>query len=145
MAVKQSQFFKGNARTPIGHATRANEVTEHLFTHTFTEAVTTADILELFPLLPNGRIVAFEVAGSGLSTTTFKVGFMSGNPGELDDARTLGSELASTLANASGVVGLATLAPLAGSGVARSIGIQPSANIAASGSTVLHVRIRVKT
>ena len=46
MAIKQSKYFKGNARTPVPHPHRKGEVIEYIFTHIIDEVLATTDILE---------------------------------------------------------------------------------------------------
>ena len=145
MPIKQSQYFRGNARTPVPVPDRKGEVIEYLFTHTFSEAVNTADILELFPVFSHGRIVGFDFASENLGAITLDFGFMSGTPGSLDATRTVDAALlndaaAGTPAETS-LTALAGIAAIGGTPV--SIGLVPSANITAAANKKLHVRIRV--
>lgn len=147
MATKQTAFFKGMARTPVGHPHKAGHTTTYLFTHIFTEDVNTTDILEIFPVMPYGRIVGFDFNSEGIATTNFSFGKMSGTVGDRVSARTVGSELAS--AAAAGTQASATLlalAALAKNGdTPYSIGMVPSANIALSAAKKLHVRVQISS
>lgn len=145
MPIKQSAYFKGNARTPVPVPHRKGEVIEYLFTHTFTETIGTADILELFPVFPYGRIVGFDFAAENVGAINLSIGTMSGASGSLDSARTVGSQLinaaVSTTPLASTLTQLAALAAIGETPV--SIGLVPSAEIVAGATKKLHVRIRV--
>lgn len=145
MPTKQSAFFKGMSRTPVGHPHKAGHTTTYLFTHIFTDTVATTDVLELFPVMPYGRIVGFTFNTENIAATNLSFGKMSGTPGDATSVRTCGSELAS--AAAAGTEASATLlalAALAKNGdSAYSIGMVPSVSIAAGVTKKLHVRIQI--
>lgn len=147
MSIKQSAYFKGNARTPVPHPARKGEAIEYLFSHTFTEAIGTADILELFPVFPYGRIVGFDFETENVGAIAVDIGLMSGLPGSLDGARTSGDQLIDGVAAnaASGREStLGALAALADMGETPvSIGLKPAAEITAAANKKIHVRIRV--
>lgn len=145
MPIKQSNYFRGNARTPVPVPHRKGEAIEYLFTHVFTEDVNTTDILELFPVFPNGRITGFDFASENIGTVNLTFGLMSGNPGALDNARTSGNQLLNAAAAATPapatLLSLAAIPKIGETPV--SIGLVPSANITAGGNKRLHIRIRI--
>jgi hypothetical protein len=145
MPIKQSAYFKGNARTPVPVPHRKGEVIEYLFTHTFTEAVAAADILDLFPVFPYGRIVGFDFAAENIGAINLSIGLMSGNPGSLDSARTVGTQLINAAVSTTPLASTLTqLAALAANGETPvSIGLVPSAEITAAANKKLHLRIRI--
>lgn len=143
MAIIKSNYTSGNGRLVLPSPYVANVVTEELVQHVFTEAVTTADILELAYLPPYCRVLGATVVMTGITTETLDVGFMNGEVGSTDPSRTSGDELYAAVAAATETD--ATLAKIAAAGksdAARSIGVVPSANIAAADTTVLTMRIR---
>lgn len=145
MPIKQSAYFRGNARTPVPVPDRKGQAIEYLFTHTFTEDVNTNDVLELIPVFPYGRITGFDFASENLGAVNLTMGLVSGESGSLDPARTCGSQLLN--AAAAGTPAPASLASLAALPAMNekpvSIGLVPSANIVAGGTKRLHIRIRV--
>ncbi|WP_126975577.1 hypothetical protein [Frigidibacter oleivorans] len=145
MAIKQSAYFKGNSRTPVPNPHRKGEVIEYMFTHVFAETVAAADILDLFPIFPYGRIVGFDCASENLGAVNLTIGLMSGSPGSLDAARTSGSELVNAgAAGAPATTALTALAALAQNGdTPVSVGLKTSADIVAGATKKLHCRIRV--
>lgn len=145
MAIKQSQYFVGNARTPVPHPHRKGEVIEYLFTHTFNEAVADTDILELFPIFPYGRIVGFDFICENVGTNALDIGLMSGSVGSLDAARTSDDVLIDGIAaNTGGVTALTAIAAIAENGdEAVSVGVKTATSITAGSTKKLHVRIRV--
>jgi hypothetical protein len=145
MAIKQSAYFKGNARTPVPHPARKGEAIEYIFTHTFTETVATTDILELIPVFPYGRIVGFDFAAENIGAINLTMGLMSGAAGSLDAARTSGSGLISAAVSTTPLAATLTqLAAIAENGESPvSIGMTCSADITAGSTKKLHIRIRV--
>ena len=145
MPIRQTNYFRGNARTPVPLPERKGEVMEYLFTHTFNETVNTADILELFPVFAYGRITGFDFATENLGSVDLTIGLMSGTPGSLDAARTSGSQLINAgAAGTPAATALTALAGLAAIGETPvSIGLVPSANITAGATKRIHIRIRV--
>lgn len=145
MGVKQSNYFKGNARTPVPHPARKGEVIEYMFTHVFAETVATTDILELVPVFPNGRIVGFDFAAENIGAINLTIGLMTGTAGSLADTRTSGAELisaaVSTTPAATTLTALAALAELGDA--ATSLGLTVSADVTAGATKKLHLRIRV--
>ncbi len=145
MSIIMSKFFKGNARASVANPDRKGQVIEHLFTHHFTEALTTADILDLFPVIPYAKITTFEFATENMGTEALDIGLMTGNPGSKDAARTSGDQLIDGVAaNAGGSSSLTALANLPANGdTVVSIGVKTATTIAADPTKVLHVRIRM--
>jgi hypothetical protein len=145
MAINQSKYFTGNARTPVPHPHRKGEVIEYIFTHIFAVTLATTDILELFPIFPHGRIVGFDFIGEDVGTEALDIGLMSGTPGSLDATRTSTDVLVDGVAaNTGAVTSLIELAaiPEVG-GTSVSIGVKTATEIAAGSGKKLHVRIRV--
>lgn len=146
MAIKKSTYTGGNARKQLPNPYVANTPAEVLITHTFTEALAAADILELAYLPAYCRILSAEVLTVGTSTTTFDIGFMSGDVGSPDPGRTLTADLFDDVTpTTQASTGLGGLAAIAAAGVPRSIGVKPSADISASSSKKLHLRLRYAT
>lgn len=146
MAIKKSSYLKGNARPQLPNPYVAYTPAEVLITHVFSEAVASTDILELCYLPAYCRILSAEVVSAGTSTTTFDIGFMSGDVGSDDASRTVGAELFDDVTpTTQTAAGLAALAAIAASATPRSIGVKGSANVAASANTKLHLRLRYAT
>lgn len=145
MPIKQSAYFKGNARTPVPHPDRKGIVMEYLFTHVFTEAVATTDILELFPIFPYGKIVGFDFATENVGPINLTLGLMSGTPGELNSARTSGAELINAGAAATpAATSLTAISAIPAIGETPvSLGLKVSNDISAAANNKLHIRIRV--
>ena len=147
MAIKQSAYFKGNARTPVPHPHRKGETLTFIFTHTFTEALADTDVLELFPIFPYGRIVSFEFTSANIGTAALDIGLMSGDAGSLDAARTSDDVLIDGVAaNASTgtKTALADIAAIAMNGeTAVSVGVKTATTIAAASNKTLTVLITV--
>lgn len=146
MAIKKSSLTGGNARKQLPNPYVAYTPAEVLITHVFTELVEDTDILELAYLPAFCRILSADIVTVGTSTTTFDVGFMSGDVGSTDSARTVGAEIFDDVTPTTQTAAtVAALAAIAASDVPRSIGVKPSADVAASGSTKLHLRLRYAT
>jgi hypothetical protein len=142
MAIKKSKITGGMARRQMPSPYVANQPVTTIITHQFDEALTTADMLELTALPASLLKNADKMIGEGTGATTMTVGFMSGEFGLSDPARTLGAELFNAVAaNAMAEVAIPALAALAVSDSIRSIGVKPSANIAANAANKLHFRI----
>lgn len=146
MAIKKSNVTTGMARMQLPSPVAAYAPATMILTHVFSEAVATADILELAVLPPYCRVISAELIGEGTGATTFTVGLMSGEFGSTDPARTSGNELFSAVAgNALQTASLVSLAALGKTDTARSIGVRASAAIAANPATKLHLRISYAT
>jgi hypothetical protein len=143
MAIKQTSFGKGNARREMPTPQAAGQPVEVIGSHTFTEAVTTADILELCPLPPYAKITHFDFVSESLPVGNATIGVMSGDFGSIDPARTSGSELVNAASSVSGTVALLNLVNLAVNGEAnKSLGFKHSVNITANVASKLHWRMR---
>lgn len=142
MALKRSKYFTGMGQPQVPTPHKAGTVQVVLFTHVFTEAVGTSDVLEIVPVPPNAKIVGLGIIGANL-TGNAKVGFVSGVPGTPDDTRTLGSELFSAQSlTAEGNVPLATLAGLSYTkDTPVSIGLTPATAIAAGATNKVIVKL----
>lgn len=149
MSIKQSAYFKGNARTPVPHPHRKGEVMEYIFTHTFDEAVASTDILDLIPVFPYGKVVGFDFDTENVGAINLDIGLMSGTPGSTDASRTVGAEFIDGVAAnaASGKeTALSALAALAANGETPvSIGVKPASDITAAANKKLHVRLRIRS
>jgi hypothetical protein len=143
MAIKKSTYTGGSGRPMLHSPNVANVPAEAIIEHTFKEAVAATDILELAYLPAYCKLLSVELLSVGTAAVTFDVGFMSGRVGSPDPARTCGSEILNdvtptTKADAT----LTALAGLAATDQDRSIGIVPSATVAASGTTKITMRVR---
>lgn len=144
MPTKQSSAFKGNARTPIATSHKAGDAHTYLFTHTFTEAVLTTDVLEIFPIFPNGKVVAIDFATENVGAINVGIGLMSGVSGDASSVRTCGTEFfAAAAANTPAAAALITLAAVARADDVKSIGLVPAADITAAANKKIHLRITV--
>ena len=144
MATKQSNYFKGNARTPQPVSHKAGDSVVVLATHIFTEDVATTDVLELIQYPAGMKLVDFVWNTENISTTTLNFGIMSGAPGDATSARTCGTELGATAT--AGTQAATTLVNLQAAANAvsaenRSIGFVPTAaSITAGATKKLHIR-----
>ncbi len=129
---------KSIMRTPITMPDGAGEVHRAVFQHTLDTAINTTDILEIGALPATCKIVGSRLEATGIAgTTNLTVGFMSGDYGSTDAARTSGSELFNAVAaNTTPSLGLAAAAGLTVSDKHRSIGVKVSANEAAGAKTI---------
>lgn len=143
MATKQSSYFKGNARKEVATPHQAGIDAVIMHTHVFTEDVAGTDVLDLFPLIPYGKILSVDIASENLGAITLGVGFLTGTPGDKVAVRTCGTELFAAWAVATPAsMTLIALSALAKNGdSAKSIGIVPSATITAGATKKLHMRI----
>lgn len=142
MSTKQSAYFKGFTRKQVNDSGRAGVCNSYLHTHSFAEAVATTDVLELFPLPPGAQIVGFSISPVNLAGVSLTVGIMTGTPGDVETARTCGTELLN--ASAAATPASATLAALAAvtpSANARAIGFVPGANIAADATKKITIKV----
>lgn len=144
MGTKQTTIFSGMARRELPSPHKAGDVQEVIISHTFSAALATTDVLELFALPAGCRFLSFEFAAASIGAINANIGFMTGTPGDAINARTCGSELVSAGSlNTTGTeVAIATLAALSSDSNNRSIGIVPAADITASSSKKLHLRVR---
>ncbi|WP_313348187.1 hypothetical protein [Paracoccus sp. (in: a-proteobacteria)] len=146
MAIKKSIITGGMSRRQMPSPYVAHQPVTTMISHIFNEALASADILELAALPPYCKIVSIEMIGEGTGATTMTVGFMSGAFGSSDPARVLGSELFNAVAaNAKADAAIPALAALPVTDSIRSIGVKPSANIAANPATKLHFRVSYVT
>lgn len=133
MAIIQTDVARGFREVSQPHA--ANTLNTARF-HLDLSAVglTTADIAEMGILPMHCRVRSMTVIPAGLGAgININAGIMSGNPGDTDPTRTVGSQFFSAQAvNATPVqMSAATGYNLAPTAAARSIGIVPDANITA--------------
>ena len=144
MATKQSRFFSGNAQTPFNTPHKAGSVVTVIATVDLSAGLLAADVLELAPVIPYGRITSFDVTdvGSLLGATNITIGMMSGTPGDTTSVRTVGTELIN--AQAAGAAIASSLAQIAAiprnDGTAKSLGLKVSANVVAGAGKALTIR-----
>lgn len=142
--IKQAAIItKGHITTPD----RAGETAEHVFTYTFDKAFTAAtDILELGIFIPFAKIMDVDVADENIAGVNWTIGFMSGDVGSVDPARTSSNEFWN--AQAAGTPNRMTLVAIQGLAsngeVGKSIGVKASADIAAAANKKIHLRVRYK-
>jgi hypothetical protein len=93
MALFQSEVAKRRETPPTGYV--AGTRMTAIFTYTFSASFTAAsDKLEIGLLPADTQIVNVKMIPEGLTASnTVDVGFMSGTPGDPDDARTVGDEI----------------------------------------------------
>lgn len=92
MALKQTEMGKGRETPASGYVHGAIQVA--ISTYVFTDAFTAAsDKLEMGVLPAGARPVSAKLVGEGLGAITADLGFMSGEWGSNDAARTVGDEL----------------------------------------------------
>lgn len=144
MATKQSRFFSGNAQTPFNTPHKAGSVVTVIATVDLSAGLLAADVLELAPVIPYGRITSFDVTdvGSLIGTTNITIGMMSGTPGDTTSVRTVGTELIN--AQAAGAAIASSLSQIAAiprnDGTAKSLGLRVSANVTAGAGKALTIR-----
>lgn len=133
MAIKQSEKAKGREATVTSyvHGARMVQISTYQFSENFVAA---NDKLELGLLPADAQLVGAQLIGENIGSVNATIGLMSGQPGDTDDARTVGSQLANAAAAGSGPVVATTLACLnvAKSNVHRSVGVTFSGNITAA-------------
>lgn len=136
MAIRRTKYTKGYGRENMSSPFYANiEVTE-LLEHVVTEAIQTADTLELFYLPPDVRITDMRVVTTGTAAATMSMGIMSGDVGSEDATRTTGTELFSGVTPTTEQrATLAALAAIPGSPEPRSVGVRFSAAIPPAAGT----------
>lgn len=141
MALIQNNAVKRNIPAPVpafaGHVVAVD------YTLPLAAAVDDADLHEIGVLPANCEIVdAIVMTDASISTTTVKVGLLSGAYGAADNTRTLGGEIFSAAA-LTGFVRLSENAHRAipRSQVDRGIGIKASADIAANAANAITVRV----
>jgi hypothetical protein len=149
MPVIKSRKYVG--RQPVDSPTphRKGETITEIFTHTFTTAVGTADILELMPVFSHGKIVDFEFETANVGAIALNIGLMTGAAGANEPpARTCGSQLiAGVLANAaSGRASTLAQMALLQNGVGDrdvSIGLVPAAPITAAANKTITIKLTI--
>jgi hypothetical protein len=135
MALFQTALAQGRAPSPIGYVSGCVMVA--ISTHTFTSAFTAAtDKIELGLLPAGARPVRVQVLGEGVGDITADVGFMSGDPGQNDNARTVGDELIDGVSvnDAVAAAPLADVLAITPTETHRAIGAVLSGNVAAGAS-----------
>ena len=145
MAIKRSPWALGN-RTSV-RPIYAGAITQTTFSHTLIEDIAAADILDL-GVVPGGCRVhdAILFAEGDFTGITANIGLMSGDPGSVDPARTVGSEFYAAQALPATLTvpaRLAKTAPLLLARVdfERSIGLQLSALVTAAATRKLHLTL----
>lgn len=133
MAIQKSNYTGGNGRKQLPSPYVAHVETVELIEHTFTAALSSADVLELAYLPPNCRITDFKIEVSGASDTVpVTIGLMTGAVGSDDTNRTVAQTVCQIDAAGEASATLADLVAITDSQEPRSIGvISPSGTISA--------------
>lgn len=147
MATLQSTRARALGRAPTATPYSAGLTCEAVVVHTFNPAaLTTADVLELFPQVPSSQITHFEYLLENVAAGNVTFGFMSGEFGSTDAARTCGTELINASATASGTTALSVIAALTTSPAStRGIGMRHSVSTTAGPTVRVTIRIRYNT
>ncbi len=147
MPTRQTTFFTGMSRRNEPEFVSVGPVVELIHTHVFNPTgILIADPLELFRIFPGTQILHWEWVTANLPVTNLTVGFMTGEPGDLVTARTVGSQLNGPIAAATGFS--STLAQVAAFPVRGpndpvvSVGLSTSADISAAANRSITFRIR---
>lgn len=145
MAILQSPI--GKRQQAVGRPQSAGAVHEQTVTYVMSAGVTAAsDKIELGVLPPFARVVDMILIPEGtLTDITVDVGFMSGEPGDPDNARTVGDELFEDIELDEGVKRLVKAAAFLTEPVpyARSIGAKVTAGGNISGATSKKLTMRL--
>lgn len=140
MALKQSKMAQRRETTPTGYVSgaRMTGVASFTFAQLFTAA---SDKLELAMLPADAQLISAELIGVGVGAITATMGLMSGEVGDPDDDRTVGSQLISAVSINDAAAKATTLACLniAPSNVHRSIGVTLSGNVTAGAAKKVHL------
>ncbi|MGP9790693.1 hypothetical protein [Roseinatronobacter sp. NSM] len=132
MALFQSAMAARRETPPSGyvHGARMVAISSYTFTQDFTAAT---DKLELGLLPADTRAVRATLIGQNTGATNATMGLMSGEPGDMNDARTVGNEFFAAQAVNNAEVAGTVLACLniAPSDKHRGIGVTLSANVTA--------------
>jgi len=146
MSVIKSAMFVGSQPVDTPAPDRSGDTITQIITHTFTTALTTADILELYPVPAECRIVGFEFVTANVGTLDLDIGMMTGEAGSSTAGRTCGDELIAAVdAATGGSTGLAALAALQ-DGVGdknASIGLVTATNIAAGATKTITFKVTI--
>lgn len=134
MALFQSNAAAGRETAP--GVFQAGIPAKAIFSYTFSAAYTAAsDKIEIGMLPANVQPLSVQVFGDNLGAVTADVGIMSGTPGAVDNARTVGTEFFNDQSVADGTIGAAsieTCLAVARSNNHRGIGVTISGNITAA-------------
>lgn len=146
MAIKKSTYTGGMGRPFLHSPYVANVPAEVIIEHTFTEALAAADILELAYLPPYCKVLSADIKSAGTAAVTFDVGFMSGDVGSNDPARTVDTALfAAATPTTQAPAGIDKLYAIQPTEKPRSIGVKASGAVAANSATKLWLRITYAT
>jgi hypothetical protein len=135
MALFQTAQAQGRAPSPIGYVSGCVMVA--IATHTFTTNFVAADDKIELGLLPAGaRPVRVQLLGEGVGAITADVGFMSGEPGDPSNARTVDDNIIDGVSvnDAVAAAPLAALLAITPTETHRAIGAVLSGNVAAGAS-----------
>jgi hypothetical protein len=141
MTVLQTPTAKGKAFQPTAYAAgvRTSAIFEYVFNP--TGYVAANDKIEMGLLPAGARVVGCQVIGENLGATTANVGLMSGTPGSLDNARTVGTELfsAQSVNNTEAAATALKCKGIAPADTHRSIGATIAADVSAAANKKLTV------
>jgi hypothetical protein len=140
MAIFQTDMAKGIIQ-PARVITAGSVIcasARFVFSSAFTAAT---DKLELLILPAFCRIVDMTLLGETATATNATIGFMSGTPGDPDNARTVGSEFYSATAVNNTATRMSAVAGFRQPAVGydRSIGLTLSADVSAGASKVVEL------
>lgn len=148
MTIFQTEFSKRRKSTPDSFQ-HAGLVAVQA-TVDFSAGAVVGDIADMLTLPADFRVFDWYVdSDANLATTTFDIGFMSGNPGSTDTGRTCGAELAAgaSLATGSTAIVRAVLPGGLNSAVStsgRSIGVKVvTADIAAGANKKVNLTLLI--
>lgn len=135
MSLFQTDYAKRRKTPPT--AMQAGVICRALFEYVLNDAFTTAtDKIEM-GVLPAGAVLTSAVVmGVGVGAITADVGFMSGTPGDNDNARTVGTDLWDDVDvdDTETAMTLLAMTGISASNAHRAIGVHLSANETASAS-----------
>jgi hypothetical protein len=135
MALFQTALAAGRESSHNAYASGVviNSTARHTFTAAFTAA---SDKIELGLLPAGARPTRVQVLGEGVGAINVTVGFMSGEPGVVDDARTVGSQFinAASVNDTVASAALSALLAITPAETHRAIGATLSGNVGANAS-----------
>lgn len=138
--LHQTKHAQGILTPPVPYC--AGMVATAVFEHTFNAAYTAAsDKIEMGLLPATAQIISAVVVGANIGALTADVGLMSGEPGDDDDTRTVGSELFNdqSVNNTEKAATQAACLAVAPANTHRGIGATISGDVAAGATKKLTV------
>lgn len=142
MAIFQTDHAKGLIQPPRPLSAGVRHLVR--FRYVFSTAFAFAtDKLELGPIPTWCRISGMTLIGETATATNATIGWMSGTPGDPDNARTVGAEFFSAQAvnNTISTPTLVTAFRQAAQEATRALGLTLSADVTASASKVIELLV----